>query len=205
MKEVHDTVTSSAAKSFGNCKKSRRKLRGVFITHINGTPVFNTKQAEAQFKLLHDQFLQKQTQGVADNFSFEITFSREANLQGTKLKRAIDDYNDLVPGTTKRVKSKDTLDDGDISTDLDDRTSRYPIGFNIYKVFDGVQHKGTISGYDSKHRLYQVEYQDGDSEEFYHNEIHAHEDKLPNIPMFKTKVLNIDAKKRKDIRRKHRT
>ena len=45
----------------------------------------------------------------------------------------------------------------------------------------------------------------GDSKEFYHNEIHAHEDKLTDIPMFKPKVLNIAAKKRKDYRKIHRT
>ena len=88
---------------------------------------------------------------MADNFSFEITFAREANLKGSKLKRAIDDYQDLVPGTTKRIKSRENNDDGDVSIELDDRTSRYPIGFNIFKVFDGIQHKGTISGNNSKH------------------------------------------------------
>merc|ERR1739836_31302 len=93
------------------------------------------------------------------------------------LKRAIDDYHDLTPGTTKRICDKYPDDDGDddgVSFDLDNRTKRFDIGFPIYKVFDNKEYKGKIIGYDSQHRLYQVQYEDGDKEEFYHNEIHAH-------------------------------
>ena len=47
----------------------------------------------------------------------------------------------------------------------------------IYKEFDKMECKGKVTGYDSRHRLYEVEYKDGDKEEFYHIEIHAHKDK----------------------------
>ena len=48
VEDLIDAKTSSAAKSFWTCKSSRRHLRGVFITHINGIPVFSTAQATAQ-------------------------------------------------------------------------------------------------------------------------------------------------------------
>ena len=44
----------------------------------------------------------------------------------------------------------------------------------MYKLFDGVPFTGKVVGYDATHRLYQIEYTDGDREEFYHNEVHAH-------------------------------
>merc|ERR1739836_233769 len=81
------------------------------------------------------------------------------------LKRAIDDYHDLTPGTTKRICDKYPDDDGDddgVSFDLDNRTKRFDIGFPIYKVFDNKEYKGKIIGYDSQHQLYQVQYKDGE-------------------------------------------
>ena len=60
--------------------------------------------------------------GVVPQFSFNITFAREEQLQDKKLKKAIDDYHFLTPGTTKHIKSKissseeesglDDVDDG---------------------------------------------------------------------------------------------
>ena len=47
---------------------------------------------------------------------------------------------------------------------------------SVYMEFDKVEHKGKIIGYDSWPRLYEVEYEDGYKEEFYHNEVHAHKD-----------------------------
>ena len=110
------------------------------------------------------------------DFKFKITFSCEKNLQGKKLTRAIDDYHYLTPSTTKQIKSKLFNDDGDegISTKLDDQSDYFNIAFKILKVFDNGEYKGKIIGYDSKNWLYQVEYEDGDKKEFYHNEIHAH-------------------------------
>ena len=45
-----------------------------------------------------------------------------------------------------------------MTLELDDRLDRFEIGFPIYKEFNKVEHKGKIIGYDSKHRLYEVEY-----------------------------------------------
>ena len=77
IKDVNDTVSSSAAKLFGTCKQSRCKLRGAFITHIDGNPVFSTAQAQDKLKALFEQFLKAKDQGVAKYFYFEITFAAE--------------------------------------------------------------------------------------------------------------------------------
>ena len=108
IKDVDDTATSSAARSFGTCKRSRSKLRGAFLTHIDGDPVFSTAQACAKLQALFEQFLKAKDQGVAADISFEITFAPEDKLKGKQLKRAIDNYHFLLPGTTKRMKSKTT-------------------------------------------------------------------------------------------------
>ena len=85
-----------------------------------------------------------------------------------------------ISRTTKRTKSKASNDDDDsVSIDVDDRTSRFPIDFRIYKIFDGIEFSGKIIGYDSKSRLYQIEYSDGDQEEMFHNEVYAHKLKKP--------------------------
>ena len=125
--------------------------------------------------MLYEQFNKVREQRLEKDFKFQITFSREQNLQGKKLKGAIDNYHYSTPGTTKRIKSKPSVDDDeDISTDLDDQSTCFKIGFLIFKVFDNKEYKVKIVGYDSKNQLYQVEYEDGDKEEFYHNEIHGY-------------------------------
>ena len=73
-------------------------------------------------------------------------------------------------------------------------------------MFDGVPFTGTIVGYDANHRLYQIKYTDGDQEELYHNEVHAHKDPIKKtlptaLPTKKSPLLQM--KKQKDIRRKH--
>ena len=116
---------------------------------------------------------------MTKDFSFEITFAAEDKLKGKQLKRAIDDYHFLLPGTTKRIKSKvseDAPTANNVTTKLDDRTERFKLGMPIFKEFDKNGNKGNIIGYDSLHRLYEVEYEDGNKEEFYHNEIHVHKD-----------------------------
>ena len=71
--------------------------------------------------MLYEQFKKQQEHGVQKDFKFKITFSCEQNLQGKKLKRAIDDYHHLTPGTTKQKRSKTSTDDNDgISMELDD-------------------------------------------------------------------------------------
>ena len=41
------------------------------------------------------------------------------------------------------------------------------MGFQIFKVFDNKEYKRKIIGYNSQHRLYQVEYKDSDKDEFF--------------------------------------
>ena len=111
------------------------------------------------------------------DIKFKITFAYEEPLLGKKLKRAIDDYHALTPGTIKRICNKHPDDDSDdegVSFDLDNGTKQFEIGFLIYKVFDNREYKGKIIGYDFQHQLYQVRYKDDNKEEFYHNKIHAH-------------------------------
>ena len=137
--------------------------------------MFSSAQAKTQLQLLYKHFKQQKEQGVEKNFKFKITFSCKQNLQGKKLKCAIDDYHYLTPGTTKRTKSKPAKYHGEcISTKLDDRYTCFKLGFQIYKVFGNKEYKGKIIWYDSNNRLYIVEYKDEDTEEFYHNEIHSH-------------------------------
>ena len=110
---------------------------------------------------------------------FEITFASEDKLKSKQVKYAIDDYHNLLPGTTKWIKSKESENaptENNVTIELDDWSERFPVGMPVYKEFDKVEHKGKIIGYDSRHRLYKVEYEDGDKEEFYHNELHTHKD-----------------------------
>ena len=55
--------------------------------------------------------------------------------------------------------------------DVDDNTTRFPVGTKIFKVFNDVEYKGTVTGYDHKRKLYHILYEDGDAEDFYHNEV----------------------------------
>ena len=144
-----------------------------------------------------------QHQGVATQFSFDITFAREEQLQGKKLKKAIDNYHFLTPGTTKLIKSKvSPPEEEDELEDVDDGSKRFPIGFKVYKMFENIPFKGKVTGYDSNNKLYHIEYEDGDHEEMYHNEVHAHRNKLKKKNIDDT---SLKVKKRKDIRRKYQT
>ena len=51
--------------------------------------------------------------GVETDMKFKITFACEEPLQEKKLKRSIDDYHDLTPGTTKQIHDKHSDDDSD--------------------------------------------------------------------------------------------
>ena len=42
---------------------------------------------------------------------------------------------------------------------------RVPVGAEISKVFDGVAYRGQVVSFDPEHKLYAVEYDDGDAEE----------------------------------------
>ena len=80
------------------------------------------------------------------NFEFQITFAPGRKLQGAKLKKAMDDFYGYAPGTTKTIKSKpDKLPD---MKDVDDGSERYGHGTIVYKVFNDIEYKGTVQGYD---------------------------------------------------------
>ena len=170
-------MSSHYAKSFGTCKHLQWKLFGALLTHIDGDPVFTTVQAWDNLKGLYEQFVKAKDQGVDKDFLFEITFAVEDRPKGKKLKRAIDNYHFLLPGTIKRIKlkvSEDAPTANDVTLKLDHRLEQFKIGIPVFKEFNKVEHKGKVIGYDSQHRLYEVEYEDGDKEEFDHNKIHAH-------------------------------
>ena len=73
---------------------------------------------------------------------------------------------------TKTIKSKVIYDE--INEELDDGSKIFENGTKVYKVSNDVQYKGSVIKYNPKTKLYQIEYEDCDQEEFYHNEIHAH-------------------------------
>ena len=50
-------------------------------------------------------------------------------------------------------------------------TSKLDIGTKIFKVFNDVDDKGNVPGYDHKKQLYHILHENGDGEDFYHNEV----------------------------------
>ena len=94
-------------------------------------------------------FLRNAIRGV--EFTCDITFAPEKKLTGNYLKKAIDNFHGFKAGTTKRIKSKP--DDFEA---LDDNSSRFPFKTKVYKVFDGVEYKGEIRGYDEKQKTYKI-------------------------------------------------
>ena len=148
----------------------------MFNTHIDGDTAFNYKYFAAKLEQLYQEHLQN-VQGVVGkknsnknpNFSFSVTFAPEKKLLGTKLKKDMDGYYRYTPGTTKTINWKLLL--GSDLSDVDHRTERYDLETKIFKVFNDVEYKGTINGYDLKKKLYHILYEDGDTEDFYHNEV----------------------------------
>ena len=75
-------------------------------------------------------------------------------------------------------------------------------------MFKGIAHIGTIDGYNPRDRMYHVTYEDGDEESLFHNEIHAHKDKIDGVPYWKKPTMtseSLKARKKKDICQKYRT
>ena len=128
-------------------KSTLQQLKGSFITHIDGDPVFNTKDATKKLEQLYSEYL-TQDQGVTgkkQNFSFLVTFAPEDKLLGNKLKKAIDEYNRYTPKTTKTIKSKtEELPD---MADVDDYSTRFVTGTKVFKVFNDVEYKGAVTMY----------------------------------------------------------
>ena len=50
-------------------------------------------------------------------------------------------------------------------------STTFYVGTKTFKVFNDVEYKGSVKGYDHKKRLYHILYEDGDTEDLYHNEV----------------------------------
>ena len=102
---------------------------------------------------------------------FFITFAPERPITGEKLWYAIDDYHYFTPGTTKKVKSKHIEEPTDDIADVDDNSTRFHVGTVVFKVFRKVEHRGKVVGYDPVTKLYQIVYDNDDTEQYYHNKV----------------------------------
>ena len=128
---------------------------------------------------------------ISKDFTFKLTFASEPKLTGTNLKRAVDDYYDYARGTTKKIKSSYTSVDEQKLQELngDPKEPRYKYGTKIFKVFNKVEYKGTVLSHDPKSRLYKIMYDDGDTEEMWHNEVkqyhHSTVKRLPKKKRYK--------------------
>ena len=47
----------------------------------------------------------------------------------------------------------------------------FHLGTIVFKVFGKVEHKGKVTGYNPVTKLYQIVYDDDDTEQYYHNEV----------------------------------
>ena len=81
----------------------------------------------------------------------------------------MDGFYGYVPGTTKTIKSKPKkLPD---MKDVDDGSTRFPLGTYVYKVFNDLEYRGKVQGYNPNKKLYYIIYNDGDKGDYYHNEL----------------------------------
>ena len=81
---VKELKAGTCANNIFETKEGKRRLRGSYITHINGKHVFNVQGATAKLQDLYDDYKSHVQGGVRgnnnstnDNFSFSITFSPE--------------------------------------------------------------------------------------------------------------------------------
>ena len=107
-----------------------------------------------------------------------------------------DDDHVSITGVNNDNNSDHNDNDNNITgvniNENDDGSDRYPIGFKIHKTFDGVEHEGTITAYDATNQLYQIDYDDGDQEEFYHNEVNQHLTEYSNVITTDFKIQKSD-------------
>ena len=167
IEEIKDK--STVDKAFN--KSTFQELKCSFITHIESVPVFNTKETSKKLEELYAEYL-KQGQGMIGKkkkFLFSVTFGPEKKLLGNKLKKAFDEYTGYTPGTTKIIKSKS--EESPDMADVDDDSTRFLVGTKVFKVFNDIEYKGAVTGYDHKKRFNHIIYEDGDAEDYYHNEV----------------------------------
>ena len=88
------------------------------------------------------------------------------------LKRAVDDYYDFARGTTNKIKSSFTKDEEELQKDDGDPDEpRYKYDTKIFKVLNNVEYKSVVISHDPITRLYKILYEDGDTEDMWHNEV----------------------------------
>ena len=107
-----------------------------------------------------------------------------------ELKKAIDDYHNYAPGTTKRIKSKPERTDEELEVINLPSEKRYDVNTKIFKVFDGAEYKGSVTGYNTQTKLlYHIKYEDGDTKDMYQSEVkgyhHANVKRLPKRKRWK--------------------
>lgn len=118
---------------------------------------------------------------VIDKLEFELTFAPETKLKGKKSKKVVYDYHNYIPGTTKRIKSKlEQIDEELEAFDLPNE-KRYDVNTKIFKIYDGVKYKGSVTRYDNQTKLCHIEYEDSEMEDMYRNEVKPHHHVNVNI------------------------
>ena len=55
--------------------------------------------------------------------------------------------------------------------DVDDDSTRLLVGTKVFKVFNDVKYKGTVTGYDHTKQLYHILYEDCNTKDYYHNKV----------------------------------
>ena len=70
------------------------------------------------------------------------------------MKKAIDEFNHFIPGTTKTIKAKKPAPPE--PSDLDDNSTRHHVGTKVYKKFDDIEYQGEVKGYDPTTRFYHI-------------------------------------------------
>ena len=55
--------------------------------------------------------------------------------------------------------------------DVDDNSTRFLVGTKAFKVFNDVEYKSAVTGYDHKKQLYHILHEDGDAKDYYHNKV----------------------------------
>lgn len=85
------------------------------------------------------------------------------------MKNTIDEFYGYAPDTAKTIKSKpEKLTD---MKDVDDESIIFLLDTFVYKVLDHLKYRGKVQRYNPNKKLHFIVYDDGDTKEYYHNEI----------------------------------